>query len=382
MGVFKKQGVYWIDYYVNGRRKRERIGPDKRLAETVHRKRKVEIAEGKYLDKRRPMTTTFNDLVNAYRKWLGLDPASGGPPRLRSWNSYLRAAFPPLQAYFEGKRLGEITPALVEQYRACRKSTISVRRRPIATSTINRELSCLKRMFAVACKGLLVLPGGAPETNPLQHVSLEPERNIRDRVLSPEEFDRVYQAADDWLRPILLVAYQTGMRQGEIRSVRWGQVDLKQGLIRLGAEDTKNGEGRLIPLNRTLIELFKTLPRYLGCPYVFPNPGKIDAWQANPEEVDVRYDGTYISHRFARACHKVGVTNVTFHDLRHTFVTNARRAGIDYFRIMAISGHKTMLVFKRYHTIDAGDLTQAIRQMDTYMDTMANLDTQQQPARP
>ena len=36
MSVFKKQGVYWIDYYVNGRRKRERIGPDKRrLAETV-----------------------------------------------------------------------------------------------------------------------------------------------------------------------------------------------------------------------------------------------------------------------------------------------------------------------------------------------------------
>jgi hypothetical protein len=35
MAVFKKQGVYWIDYYVSGRRKRERIGPDKRLAVIV-----------------------------------------------------------------------------------------------------------------------------------------------------------------------------------------------------------------------------------------------------------------------------------------------------------------------------------------------------------
>jgi hypothetical protein len=52
MAVFKKQRVYWIDYYVHGRRKRERIGPDKRLAETVLKKRRVEIAEGKYLDKR------------------------------------------------------------------------------------------------------------------------------------------------------------------------------------------------------------------------------------------------------------------------------------------------------------------------------------------
>ncbi len=66
MGVFKKQGVYWIDYYLQGHRKRERIGPDKRLAETVLRKRKVEIAEGKYLEKPRPITTTFDDLADAY----------------------------------------------------------------------------------------------------------------------------------------------------------------------------------------------------------------------------------------------------------------------------------------------------------------------------
>jgi tRNA(Leu) C34 or U34 (ribose-2'-O)-methylase TrmL len=50
-------------------------------------------------------------------------------------------------------------------------------------------------------------------------------------------------------------------------------------------------------------------------------------------------------------------------------VTNMRRAGVDYFRIMAITGHKTMSAFKRYHTIDHQDLHQAIGQLDTYMDT-------------
>jgi hypothetical protein len=44
MAVFKKQSVYWIDYYVNGHRKRERIGPSRRQAETVLQKRKVGIA--------------------------------------------------------------------------------------------------------------------------------------------------------------------------------------------------------------------------------------------------------------------------------------------------------------------------------------------------
>jgi len=66
MGVFRKQGVFWIDYYADGHHKRERIGLDKRLAETVHRKRKVEIAKRKYLDKQRPITTTFDHLANAY----------------------------------------------------------------------------------------------------------------------------------------------------------------------------------------------------------------------------------------------------------------------------------------------------------------------------
>ena len=51
MAVFKKQEVFWIDYYVSGHRKRERIGPDKRLAEVVLKKRKVEIAEGKFLER-------------------------------------------------------------------------------------------------------------------------------------------------------------------------------------------------------------------------------------------------------------------------------------------------------------------------------------------
>jgi hypothetical protein len=83
MGVFKKQGVYWIDYYVYGHRERERIGPDKKLAETVLRKRTVEIAKGKFLDKPRPMTTTFDDFVKAYRRWIGLDQPSRGQPRLR-----------------------------------------------------------------------------------------------------------------------------------------------------------------------------------------------------------------------------------------------------------------------------------------------------------
>jgi hypothetical protein len=88
VSVFKKQGVYWIDYYVNGHRKRERIGPDKRLAENVLRKRKVEIADGKFLEKQRPITSTFDELAAAYLKWISPNDEAGIPARKRSWRSH------------------------------------------------------------------------------------------------------------------------------------------------------------------------------------------------------------------------------------------------------------------------------------------------------
>jgi integrase len=352
MGVFKKQGAYWIDYYVNSHRKRERIGPDKRLAETVLRKRKVEIAEGKYLDRQRPITTTFDELAEAYFAY------AVHQQRKRSWPRD-RTSIRALSPYFGGKRLTEITPALVEKYRAWRRETISRRGQPLTPASVNRELACLKRMFNVARKRIIVLKGGVPRENPVTSVSLERENNTRDRVLSREEFDHFMAAAPRHLRPILLTAYYTGMRKSEILKLTWDRVDLRAGVIRLRPEDTKTKEGRIIPLTKELSETLKNATIYLDqaegrVPYVFTYAGKgIGS----------------VRRAFDTTCRAAGITDTVFHDLRHTFVTNMRRAGVDYFRIMAITGHKTMLAFKRYHTIDHQDLHQAIDQLDTYIDT-------------
>jgi hypothetical protein len=122
MAVFKKQGVYWIDYYVSGRRKRERIGPDKRLAETVLKKRKVEIAEGKFLERQRPITTTFDELANAYLRCIAPDEQRGIPARKRSWYSGDLYAIGKLRPYFRGEKLVDITPTMVSQYQTPRRA--------------------------------------------------------------------------------------------------------------------------------------------------------------------------------------------------------------------------------------------------------------------
>jgi integrase len=151
------------------------------------------------------------------------------------------------------------------------------------------------------------------------------------------------------------------MRKGEILNLTWDRVDLKAGLLRLRPEDTKTREGRTIPLTKELSEMLRNATIYLDLsgqrvPWVFTYAGK--------RILSVR-------RAFEVSCRKAGIDDVVFHDLRHTFVTNMRRAGVDYFRIMAVTGHKTMTVFKRYNTIDEADLRQAKSQMDTDMVTNA-----------
>jgi integrase len=58
-----------------------------------------------------------------------------------------------------------------------------------------------------------------------------------------------------------------------------------------------------------------------------------------------------MTRSFGTACKRTGIEDFTFHNLRHTAINNWRPQGHDYFRIMAASGHKTMSVFKRYHTV-------------------------------
>jgi integrase len=132
---------------------------------------------------------------------------------------------------------------------------------------------------------------------------------------------------------------------------------------------TKTNGYRLVPLNAAVRTLLEGIPPHVGCPYVFPNPAKLEAWRA--DGIEPLYRDSSVNHAFVKACRKASVENATFHDLRHTFVTNARRAGVDYFTIMGITGHKTMSVFKRYNTINEADLRRAMGQIDTYVVTSA-----------
>jgi integrase len=150
------------------------------------------------------------------------------------------------------------------------------------------------------------------------------------------------------------MAYQTGMRSSEILKLTWNRIDLKGGLVRLKAEDTKTDDARLVPLTADLTTLLKDLYKvhYLQEPHVFLVNGK---------------SVHSIKTAFKAACRRAKLQGFRFHDFRHTAVTNMRRAGIDHLTIMRITGHKTLEVFKRYNSFLEGDLKDAAHRFNTYL---------------
>jgi integrase len=95
-------------------------------------------------------------------------------------------------------------------------------------------------------------------------VELFPEDNERGQVLTNEEFLRLYEQAADHLRPILLYAWETGMRRGEILSLTWSKVNLRESLIILESQDTKTNRRRRIPLSHKLRETLLALRQAQG----------------------------------------------------------------------------------------------------------------------
>ena len=104
-------------------------------------------------------------------------------------------------------------------------------------------------------------------------------------------------------------------------------------------------EGRLVPLNRELMEMFKAMPRGLPMTPVFTYKGNSMA---------------EMKRNFTTACQRAGIEGFTFHYLRHTFNTHAYRAGVPIPTIMKITGHKSIAMFRLYTTISPEDLKEAI----------------------
>ncbi len=232
-----------------------------------------------------------------------------------------------------------ITAGTIEGYQNLRMSEASPRRKGknTAPATVNKGVSCLNTMFNRAIRY------GKLRENPVGKVKKLIENNVRMKILSVEEFEELYVQCSSYLKPVVLMAYFTGMRRSEILNLIWEDVDLKKGFVRLKAESTKTQTARSMPLHPKVVSTLKSLSMSESSSKVFLRNGM--------PFVDIKKG-------FKAACCRAGIEDFTFHDLRHCALNNMRLAGKDYFRIMAASGHKTTAVFKRYNLVTEEELSQ------------------------
>ena len=305
----------------------------------------VERAEGRLLDKKKGDRIRFDHLTGWY---LSL-------PEVKAKRSYERdeRSVEKLKGFFGSKLVKEVTPSLIEAYRQHSLTQLNYKKQTNKPATVNREISCLKTIFSKALKN------GKIERNPASAIRQLKEGNERNRILSSEEWKSYKANCPHWYLPIAMTAFLTGMRRGEIVNLSPSRIDLKEGFIRLRAEDTKTGYGRSIPIHPELMEVLQRVlkVRPLNLDRVFHRNG-------NPIK-----ESTFREAHEA-TCKKAGIENFLFHDFRRVCVNRWRKQGHNYFKIMAASGHKTISVFKRYNMVDESELKTLVQsQMDTYMDT-------------
>lgn len=345
MGLYRKGENWFIDYRAHGKRIREKIGPSKKLAESVLAKRKIDLAEKKFLDVRRVSRETFRAFAEKYLDWV-----QGRIRSIAQERIYIRR----LNETFGDTCLSDIDVARAERFMAQRikeprhhpfrgksarnlseeqreariKAWYANNPKTISKSYANREVACLRRILNKAVTWKLI------PANPLQGLKLYDEREfIRKRYLKPEEIRALLAACTAHIREIVLFALYTGRRFGEIAGMRWQEVDLENGYVYF--PKTKKKEPDQVALPPGARQILAGMRGDSVGEHVFHTRtgGKIS---------DVRW-------AFQRALKVAGIANFRFHDLRHTAISYMIMNGIDLKTVAELVGHTTAeMVDKRY----------------------------------
>lgn len=349
----KGTNIWYCQFYKNGRQVRVSSGTEiKAKAETVLRRLMGDSERGL------PLITDIDKITYAdLRKTLLANYVEKGNRSLwmLSNGEEMVGGLKLLDSYFgydgtnPGWKLSRITTDAARDFAAKQLAD------GYAAATVNRALSALKRMLALARQD------GKVQSVPYIHMLHEPP--ARKGFVTIENFQKLLNALPVHLQPVVLFLYWCGGRKGEARKITWEQVDLQRGLIRLEAEQTKTEEARIVPLPPVLIKILQKKE---------PKPGE--------PRTGLVFDCTDLRNEWGRACDAVGLgtrtketsesgfiwyrySGLMLHDLRRSAVRNLVNAGVPERVAMRISGHKTRSIFDRYHIVTTADVTTAMQRL-------------------
>jgi len=356
--------TFCIYYRHNGSGKEYTIGKyGKYTAEQAREKAKIKIGElakgqdiqadkktanAKSIARKHQLLGKF--IEHKYKPWV-LTERKSGEETLKK----LSLAYPHLMKY----NMEEITPWEIQKWRTKKIND------GLKPATVNRQLMTLKAVLSKAVEW------GVINKHPLTNVKpLKIDSKGKIRFLTDDEELRLRKALDvreariikqrdtgnewreargkklytdlkdqsfaDYLKPLVILAMNTGMRRGELFDLTWHNVDFKKRNITIEGKTSKSGTTRHIPLNdEALGTLIAWRNQTDSNSLVFPNPN-----------TGKRFDNIQTAWENLRTSSKI--KDFRFHDLRHHFASKLVMAGVDLNTVRELLGHSELSMTLRY----------------------------------
>ena len=331
---------YWIDYRLpGGKQRREPVGYSITEARNAESKRRVQKRENRILGFITSSKKAFAALIDWYlslQSVVGLSSAR----RIRSALNNIRAAFGDIQAR-------HIKPLDLENYQIEREQ------QGAAFATIDMEISLAGTMINKAFDNDMI-DGRVLKAFRSVKRKLKPGSNARSRLVSVIEYLKIIAQAPHHLKGIVITAYNTGMRMGEILGLRWSFVDRDKSFFRLPPELTKEDKPKNVPINHHVEKVLNNTMRAVHHDFVFTYGGN-------------SFSEGGIKRSFKTTCKNANVPygrktrdGITFHDFRRTFKTSMLTAGVDKVYRDAIVGHSSKGMDAYYLVLSDESLKNAI----------------------
>ncbi|MFT4112400.1 tyrosine-type recombinase/integrase [Silvibacterium sp.] len=340
MAIYKRGDIWWYEFVFQGQRIRESTNTsNKEIAGRAERERRraLELGASGLTEKKQPQLFSV-----AAKRWLETNSAhwSASNTRIEKYN------VEHLLPHFGKLLLTDVSADSISRYQAKRKKDEASNR------TINMEVGTLRAIMRKHRLWANIQPD----------VRMLKARQDIGRALSEDEQHRLLTACKKSrsrsLYPAVLLSLHTGLRNGELRLLRWRQIDLIERTLEVGKSKTVGGEGRLVPLSQAatlcLQEWRSQFPDVEPAHYVFPSEryglDSFEDGQCLPYEIqpDKPIGSWKVAWTAARTTAKV---SCRWHDMRHTFVSAMAEGQASDATIMALAGHLSRKMMEKYsHT--------------------------------
>ncbi len=321
-GVYEqppKSGIWWINYYVEGKRRREKVGR-RSDAVALYQRRKTDARMGIKMPEVRPRVPVFFEEIATDALEYSKEHKASYPGDRSTVNKLLPT--------FGKTPIKDITPQMIKSYLDSRKD--------LTKTTMNRYRGTMSMIFQEAIRN------AKADANPARLVRLHKEANARVRFITYEE--------EEEIRTIIrkrcavhesefTLALETGMRRGELYALDWDRVDLPRRQLLL--LETKNGTSRVVILTARAVKALQELQERRST--------------ETPKVCLTRYGEPMVSPRawFELVMEEAAAQNrlmidVTWHVFRHTYISRLVMAGVDIRTVQELAGHKDIKMTTRY----------------------------------